>query len=234
VPVDFGDASARAVSVGAALAARVGARLVVLHAESVDTPPYFTHEQMGVIQRERRAAKSRAEAFVADFARKAGADAPEIRIVEGSATHVIAEAAREADLVVMGTHGRTGASRWWLGSVAERVVHQSGAPVLVVRADHAGEPAARVFAHPLVVAPGGQDDEATRVAAGLSSAFGGQVADRVATCQADLAGSRDATMVVVSRGREANDLLFGHPAEHWLRSCTLPMLFVPSTVAQSL
>jgi nucleotide-binding universal stress UspA family protein len=231
VPVDFGDASARAVSVGAALAASLGARLVVLHAESLDTPPYFTHEQMGVIQRERRAAKSRAEEYVTDFARKAGASVPEVRIVEGSATDVIAEAAREADLVVMGTHGRKGASRWWLGSVAERVVHQSGTPVLVVRAGRDADDPTRVFVHPIVVAPGGQDDAATRVAAGLSSAFGGQVADRVATCQDDLAGSRDATMVVVSRGQEGHGLLFGHPAEHWLRSCALPMLFVPSTVA---
>jgi nucleotide-binding universal stress UspA family protein len=229
VPVDFGDASARAVSVGATLAARLGARLVVLHAESVDTPPYFTHEQLGVIQRERRAAKSRAEEYVADFARKAGAAAPEVRIVEGSATQVIAEAAREADLVIMGTHGRKGASRWWMGSVAERVVHQGATPVLVVRATRDAD-AARVFTRPLVVAPDGRDDEAVRVAAGLSSAFGGQVADRAATCQADLAGDRDASMVVVSKRSDGHGLLFGHPAEHWLRSCTLPMLFVPSTV----
>ena len=38
-----------------------------------------------------------------------------------------------ADLVVMSTHGRTGPSRWLLGSVADRVVRGAGVPVLMVR-----------------------------------------------------------------------------------------------------
>lgn len=37
----------------------------------------------------------------------------------------------EADLIVMGTHGRTGLSRWMLGSVAEKVVRKSDIPVLL-------------------------------------------------------------------------------------------------------
>jgi nucleotide-binding universal stress UspA family protein len=37
------------------------------------------------------------------------------------------------DLVFVGTHGRTGLSRWLMGSFAERVVRESPAPVLVVR-----------------------------------------------------------------------------------------------------
>jgi nucleotide-binding universal stress UspA family protein len=41
-------------------------------------------------------------------------------------------------MVVMTTHGRTGVGRMMLGSVAERVVRQSGCPVLLVRAGHAG------------------------------------------------------------------------------------------------
>jgi nucleotide-binding universal stress UspA family protein len=38
-----------------------------------------------------------------------------------------------ADLIVMGTHGRTGFNRWMLGSVAERVLRESPVPVLTVR-----------------------------------------------------------------------------------------------------
>ncbi len=38
------------------------------------------------------------------------------------------------DLIAMSTHGRTGAARWLLGSIAERVVHNSNIPVLLIRA----------------------------------------------------------------------------------------------------
>ena len=50
-------------------------------------------------------------------------------------------------LVVMTTHGRSGIGRWVLGSVADRVVHHSGGPVLLIRAkeEEAGaEPTMRV------------------------------------------------------------------------------------------
>jgi nucleotide-binding universal stress UspA family protein len=42
---------------------------------------------------------------------------------------------RSVDLIVMCSHGRTGLSRWVLGSVAHRIVHQSFIPVLVLRAN---------------------------------------------------------------------------------------------------
>jgi nucleotide-binding universal stress UspA family protein len=230
VPVDFGEASARAVAVGAALAARTGARLQVLHAETIDTPPYFTREQIKRIEGEQRAAKARAHAYLADFAVRGGAASAEPVIVEGDVTSAIIEAARIADLVVMGTHGRRGPSRWWMGSVAERVVRESGAPVLVVRADLGGLTPEAVFDRPLVVSAGGAEGEAVRMAAGLSRAFGGQVAERIATCQADAAREQHATLMVVSKPA-SHGVFPGHGTEHWLRSCTLPMLFVPATVA---
>lgn len=40
----------------------------------------------------------------------------------------------QADVIAMSTHGRTGAARWLLGSIAERVVHNSEIPVLLIRA----------------------------------------------------------------------------------------------------
>jgi nucleotide-binding universal stress UspA family protein len=43
------------------------------------------------------------------------------------------------DLIIMATHGRSGVSRWTLGSVADRVVHHSGVPVLLVRAPGAAQ-----------------------------------------------------------------------------------------------
>jgi universal stress protein A len=55
---------------------------------------------------------------------------------EGLPADEILRAARRAraDLIVMGTHGRTGVSRVFMGSVAERVVRESRCPVLTVRA----------------------------------------------------------------------------------------------------
>jgi nucleotide-binding universal stress UspA family protein len=53
----------------------------------------------------------------------------------GDARDAILEAALEcdADLIVMGTHGRRGIARWMLGSVAEDVMRRAPCPVLVVR-----------------------------------------------------------------------------------------------------
>lgn len=47
----------------------------------------------------------------------------------------MAQADISADLIVMATHGRTGISHFFVGSVAERVVRESGCPVLTIRPD---------------------------------------------------------------------------------------------------
>jgi len=54
----------------------------------------------------------------------------------GSVAEVILEVADElqVDVIAMSTHGRTGPARWLLGSIAERVVHNSKVPVLLIRA----------------------------------------------------------------------------------------------------
>ncbi len=54
-------------------------------------------------------------------------------VEEGDPAFVIVRASRHADLVVMGTHGRTGLDRAILGSVSEAVARDSSAPTLVVR-----------------------------------------------------------------------------------------------------
>ena len=64
------------------------------------------------------------------------ADAPvERRIEVGDPAHIICDVAREveADVIVVGSHGRTGLNRLFLGSVSEHVVRHAPCPVLVVR-----------------------------------------------------------------------------------------------------
>ena len=50
----------------------------------------------------------------------------------GRASDEIVEACEGVDLVLIATHGRTGVSRWWLGSVADNVIRGAGCPVLVI------------------------------------------------------------------------------------------------------
>ena len=59
--------------------------------------------------------------------------------VDGTPASAVAKKAEEidAELVVVGTHGRTGLARLTLGSVAESVVRAAGCSVLVVRANEA-------------------------------------------------------------------------------------------------
>ncbi len=151
VPVDFSEASGRAVEVAAALAAKVGAGLHLLHVEALEVPAYFTHDQMKALEREQAVARARANEFLGDFARRHGAGTFTTSVVEGLPTPTILENTADADLVVMGTHGRRGPALWWLGSVAERVVHDSKAPVLVVRSG-AATPPLEVFQRPVVFA----------------------------------------------------------------------------------
>src|SRR5439155_17971122 len=59
-------------------------------------------------------------------------------LAEGSASAAIVRAAKNnrVDLVVMGTHGRTGVRRLLMGSVADRVIRTASCPVLVVGGRH--------------------------------------------------------------------------------------------------
>jgi nucleotide-binding universal stress UspA family protein len=67
-------------------------------------------------------------------ARKAGVKAVTL-LLDGVAHEQIARAAKskKADLIVIGTHGRTGLAKFFLGSVASRVVAAAPCPVLTVR-----------------------------------------------------------------------------------------------------
>ncbi len=70
---------------------------------------------------------------IADKMTKDGVSAS-VEVIEGRAADSILDFAAKngVDLIVMATHGRTGISRWALGSVADKVVRGSNAPVMVV------------------------------------------------------------------------------------------------------
>jgi nucleotide-binding universal stress UspA family protein len=70
----------------------------------------------------------------------------ECRVEEGDAAKGIVNAAQatQCDLIVMGTHGRTGLSRLLMGSVAEKVLRSAPCPVLTVKVPLPEEPASSV------------------------------------------------------------------------------------------
>ena len=137
-PTDFSGASRRAFACAVALARWDGAELFLLHVLSPSElfvgNGYVTVETWQRLEAgARRSAESRMKAVLAR-AKRAGGRASAM-VVEGVPFERIVGTAKtkHADLIVIGTHGRTGISRFFIGSVAERVVRLAPCPVLTVR-----------------------------------------------------------------------------------------------------
>lgn len=161
-----------------ALAAALGGRVEAL---SVVDPVDFGGSAAGPSAElaERRAARAHEEATaaverVAEGARAAGVPV-ETTVTEGQVRAVLAErlAAGDVDLVVTGTHGRTGLDRYLLGSVATHLVRMSPVPVLVAHGEAASLPT-----YETVVVPTDGSRHAARAAAlavEIAGATGGTV-----------------------------------------------------------
>ena len=135
VPTDLSPTSLPALQFARVLHRQFGSGLVVMHATHFDLPPYFSSGQLQTLKHElKRSAKIASEFLRKDSMALLGFEA-EVNVVERPPAEAILDAAGVdgIDLVVMGTHGRHGADRFWLGSVAERVLHESSTPILAVR-----------------------------------------------------------------------------------------------------
>jgi len=141
-PIDFSELSAQALAYAGRLAACWDARLVVVYADTFLPPPYFTadeaQELVLSLDRSKQAAGRQLKRFAEEHLGKR--DKVETRIAELLPVPAIVGTAEQegADLVVMGTHGRSGLSRLMLGSVAERVLREIHIPVLTVRQQSGG------------------------------------------------------------------------------------------------
>jgi nucleotide-binding universal stress UspA family protein len=138
VPTDFSEFAEYAFTWALGIAADWKAKVVVVHAvhpisylafpDSVYVPDLQKMEAEMIADAEKR---------LADFtAKKGSSPVPvETRVAVGEAMGEICQAAtrEHADLIVMGSHGRTGLSHVLLGSVAERIVRHAPCPVLVAR-----------------------------------------------------------------------------------------------------
>ena len=136
VATDFSAASRPAFAAALDLARRDGARLVVLHV-MMPPSPFVGADLPGswleLEARARRDAERRLAAAVSQ-AERAGI-ATTGTLVKGAPAEVIVRVARRegADLIVIGTHGRSGLGRLFMGSVAARVLGTAKCPVLTVR-----------------------------------------------------------------------------------------------------
>lgn len=224
VAVDFGDASASAVKLAGQLARTFGAQLHAVHAETIEAPAYFLAEQVRSIEQQRRAARATATTYLRQFIGGLTDEPVEAHIFDGPAAEAILVASHESDLVVMGTHGRRGPSRWWAGSVAERVARAADLPVLVVRASLPAHPFARIA---VMVGSGTADHAAQRYADGLATTFHGEAPRQLASAALG-PGIEDATLVVVPQLAAAAVMGVSGAVESLLRTSPRPTLFVPT------
>jgi len=144
---DFSPASRVAFGIASALARDYKARMIAMHVVEPARVGFAEFTTYVGPEENRGAAMAMLQALKAP----SPTVTIEYRLLEGDPATVIAETAEEteADLIVMGTHGRTGLSRIVMGSVAEEVLRRAPCPVLTVRglaAERVEEPAEAVAA----------------------------------------------------------------------------------------
>jgi nucleotide-binding universal stress UspA family protein len=131
-PTDFSGPSGLAFRMACGLARDFGARLVVLHVAEFPAnvyPEATRHED-----------PARRHPALWAKVRRLRPPSPEVPVehwlADGDAAEEVLRAAREtgSDLIVMGTHGRTGLKHLLMGSVAQQVVRKAPCPVLTVKA----------------------------------------------------------------------------------------------------
>lgn len=141
VPIDFSDCSRAALEYAQTLAKTFDATIDLIHVWEV--PPYIPPEAMvGVPGHDTQTladvAHGTAEQEMQRFVKElegGGVHVQRTLLDSGDPGRTIVEVAEKEgyDMIVLGTHGRTGLSHLLMGSVAERVVRHSSRPVLTVR-----------------------------------------------------------------------------------------------------
>lgn len=133
VPLDYTGCAEEVVAVASRLGKALSTDLALLYV--VTAPPNSPVLVQAALDQDARenldalAARLRAEGI-----------STHIHVAHGEPSAVIVSTAEteKAEMIVMGTHGRTGLKRLWAGSVAEQVLRQSPCPVTVVRTADTG------------------------------------------------------------------------------------------------
>lgn len=145
-PVDFFPASDKAVSYAAGLATIYGAKVYLLHAVTPSIPTAYEFPMNTVAITKSMEEASAREMKKLEAKLKSKGVKVETLIRTGAVHDVIQRAISRVkpDLIAMGTHGRTGINRWFLGSETEWLMRHSPVPVLALSPkDRLREPAFR-------------------------------------------------------------------------------------------
>lgn len=172
VATDFSKAAAHALRYASGIADRNGARLVVVYVDDFMPPlSEFAMESTLVNQSIEDLVSIAEEKLIAHVEENVSSYVPfDARVIVGAITSSIVDQAKEsgADLLVMGTHGRTGFRRLIVGSVCETVMRAVSIPVIAVSAAAADHESLVIGKVVCIVDESPECADALRIAAALA------------------------------------------------------------------
>lgn len=243
VPLDESPAAEAALPQAAALARSTGAELTLIRVPDRPPPGVRPYEVRG-------SAVSYAEEYLgetADRLREQGVRARSATLPEGPVPQAILDAAkeREADLVVMATHGRSGLGRWVYGNVTNGVLARCPVPVLITRSWLTAQEGPVIRRDTVLLVPldgSAYAEGALPVAEAIAKATGARVG-RITIVRGpsgpgvlEAAAEQGAALIVMTaHGRSApGRQLLGNVADYVLRVGMTPLILVgPAAVAAS-
>ena len=133
IPTDASEANKKVIDKGLSLARLLGAKVTILFVVDTstfrDVPP---DELITTLRGHMEAKGNELLDEIEEEAEELGVEM-EKSIVNGEPTKTIIEESEDHDLIVIGTHGRSGLSRLLVGSTSEIIIRQAKCPVMVVR-----------------------------------------------------------------------------------------------------
>lgn len=225
IGVDVDEASVSALKLAGVLASAWDAEITVFHSAPQEAPAYFTAAQLEGLEAEREQSRQSSADRICRFVEQHLPRAVRVVVEEGAPQDALLRMAGSFDLVVVGTHRRQGARRWWLGSVAEAVVRRSPRPVLVVPAGALVPETRRPFT---ILTAGSSVAAADAWVDVLRRTFGGDVVRSLDIHQCAPDRLQNADLIVLSMTADGDmQAQFGAIVQV-LTECVHPVLFVPS------
>lgn len=134
-PIDFSDCSRSALGAAAWLAQVSEKPLYLLHAVHLDMPHYLSEDTKAKVLEHWKNVRGDVSLHLKEWCEQQCTLPRDVHFEVSDAPPVeaiIAAAHRHSSIIVMGTHGRTGWRRVWMGSVTSRTIEQSRLPVMVI------------------------------------------------------------------------------------------------------